>query len=47
MPGRTARKITMIPQGSVVKMSSFSIDFEAEMPYLLAPPQGREEDSDL
>jgi len=32
----------MVLEGSFVKMYYFAIDFEIEMPYPLAPPQGWE-----
>ena len=37
----------MFPGRCVVKMYYFAIDFGAEMPYPLAPPQGWEASSDL
>jgi len=34
----------MVLEGGFVKMYYFAIDFEIEMPYPLAPPQGWESD---
>ena len=43
----TAERKRMFPGPWVVKMSLFALDFEIEMPYPLAPPQGWEVDFDL